>query len=277
MPEALALDEQPVLLPSSLGAALGWELREALRPPFADLAVVAFNAALMCVAWFWLPPTWQNWLFTLHGPLAFAMVLAGWMYSDVPATNVLAPDSWRVLAALDDPAMLRRLLYAKNLMLWCFVAPFCTVVAVIIGWVNHDWPPTLVSITAIAVVPFGTLGVSACVGIRWPYHPRELRFRWEHRRQWRHMIVRWIALVLTPYGLVPLLAVIIITPSLVLWSMLSAHGLTDKLPTTHFAGGVALAAVVSMAAFFAGHKLSLRFVARRRDQLRAYLADPDRG
>ena len=59
--------------------------------------------------------------------------------------------------------------------------------------------------------------------------------------------------------------------------MLSSHGLTDKLPTTHFAGGVALAAVVSMAAFFAGHWFSLRVVARRRDQLRAYLADPDRG
>ena len=91
------------------------------------------------------------------------------------------------------------------------------------------------------------------------------------------MIVRWIALVLTPYGLVPLLAVIIITPSLVLWSMLSAQGLSEKLPTTHFAGGVALAAVVSMAAFFAGHRFSLRFVGRRREQLRDYLSDPDRG
>jgi hypothetical protein len=24
-----------------------------------------------------------------HGPLVFAMVLAGWMYSDVPSTNLL--------------------------------------------------------------------------------------------------------------------------------------------------------------------------------------------
>ena len=158
--------QQPVALPSSLRAALGWELREVFRPPFADLLVVAFNAALMCGAWFLLPTSWQDWLFTLHGPLAFAMVLAGWMYSDVPATNVLAPDRRRVVAALDNPEMLRRLLYAKNLCLWCLVAPFCTVVAVIIGWVHHDWPPTLVSVTAIAVVPFGTLGVSACVGIR---------------------------------------------------------------------------------------------------------------
>ncbi len=277
MAEAQEIDEQSVSLPASLGAALGYELRETFRPPYSDLLVVAFNAALMCAAWFLLPTSWQNWLFSLHGPLAFAMVLAGWMYSDVPATNVLAPDSRRVLAALDDPEMLRRLLYAKNLTLWCLVAPFCTVVAVIIGWVHHNWPPTLVSVTAIAVVPFGTLGVSAFVGIRWPYHPRQLRFRWEHRREWRHMLVRWIALVLTPYGLVPLLAVIIITPSLFLWSMLSSHGLTDKLPTSHFAGGVALAAVVSMAFFFVGHHYSLRFVGRRRDQLRAYLADPDRG
>ncbi len=277
MVEPLTIDEEPVSLPSSLRAALAWELREALRPPFTDLLVVAFNAALMCVAWFWLPASWQNWLFTLHGPLAFAMVLAGWMYSDVPATNVLAPDRRRVLAALDDPVMLRRLLYAKNLMLWCFVAPFCTVVAMIIGWRHHDWPPTLVSITAIAVVPFGTLGLAGCVGIRWPYHPRELRFRWEHRRQWRPKILRWITLVLVPYGLVPALALVIITPSLVLWSMLSSHGLTDKLPTTHFAGGVALAAVVSVAALVAGHRLGQWIVTRRRDELRAYLSDPDQG
>jgi hypothetical protein len=43
-------------------------------------------------------------VFTLHGSLAFALVLAAWMYSDVPATNVLAPDRQRMMAALDDPS-----------------------------------------------------------------------------------------------------------------------------------------------------------------------------
>ena len=266
-----------VELPASLGAAVRVELRDALRPPYTVPSVVTFNALLMAGAWFLLPVEWQDWLFTLHGPLAFAMVLAGWMYADVPATNVLAPDRERVLAAFDQPAMLRRLLYAKNIALWCFVAPFCTLVAVVIGYFEHDWPPTILSITAIAVVPFGSLGIAAWVGIIWPYHPRQLRFRWEHRGDWFHMIVRWTALILVPYGVVPLLGVLVITPSLLLWSVLSTAGLSHRLPTTHFAGGVALAAVVSIGAFYGGHRVGLRLIRRRADARRSYLSDPDRG
>jgi hypothetical protein len=263
--------------PPSLLTFVRIELRAAVQPPYTVPLVVAFNGVLMAAAWFLLPTKWFDWLFTLHGPLAFAMVLAGWMYSDVPATNVLASDRERALAAMDDPVALRRLLYAKNLALWWFVAPFCTLVALIIGYVHHNWPPTLVSITAIGIVPFGALGVAGWVGILWPYHPRDLRFRWQHRHEWRHMIVRWIALLLVPYGLVPLLAVLIISPSLVLWSMLSHNGLSEKLPTTHFAGGIALAAVVSMAVFYGGHRAALALVHKRHDRLRSYLSDPDRG
>jgi hypothetical protein len=62
-------------------------------------------------------------MFTLHGSPAFALVLAACMYSDVPATNVLAPGSQRVMAAIDDPAMLRRLLHAKNIVPWAFITP----------------------------------------------------------------------------------------------------------------------------------------------------------
>ena len=269
----MTIDELPV----SLRAAVGYELRKDAHRPYTVPLVVTFNALLMAGAWFLLPTKWFDFLFTLHGPLAFAMVMAGWMYADVPATNVLAPDRERVLTVLDQPAMIRRLLIAKNLTLWCFVAPFCTVLAVIIGYVHHDWPETLVSVTVIAIVPFGGLGVAAWVGILWPYHPRDLRFRWQHRHEWFHMIVRWLALLLIPYGLVPLLGVLIITPSLLLWSMLSTHGLRHKLPTTHFAGGAALAAVVSMGLFYCGHRTGLRIVRRRHDYLRDYLSNPDRG
>ena len=227
--------------------------------------------------WFLLPVKWQDWLFTLHGPSAFAMVLAFWMYADVPATNVLAPDRERMVAALDEPAMLRRLLYAKNIALWCFVAPVCAIVAVVIGFIDHDWPPVLVSITAIGVVPFGVLGIAGWVGILWPYHPRELSFRWKHRRDWWHTIVRWSALVLIPYAVVPTLGLLVITPSLLLWSMLSSNGLSSRLPTAHFAGGVALAAVVSMGAFHLGSTVGLDMIRRRRHRLHAYLMDPDRG
>jgi hypothetical protein len=271
--EFVTLDE----LPASLREAVRYELRAALHRPYTVPRVVTFNGLLMAAAWFLLPTKWLDWLFTLHGPLAFAMVMAAWMYSDVPATNVLAPDSHRVMAVLDQPAMVRRLLIAKNLTLWCFVAPFCTLVAVIIGDVHHDWPPTLVSVTVIAIVPFGSLGVAAWVGILWPYHPRDLRFRWQHRHKWLHMIVRWIALLLIPYALVPVLGLLIITPSLVLWSIWSTNGLSHRVPTTHFAGGAALAAAISMSLFYCGHQIGLRIIRRRHNYLRDYLSNPDRG
>ncbi len=57
----------------------------------------------MSLAWFFLPRALKDDVFTLHGSLAFALVLAAWMYSDVPATNVLAPDRQRVMAAIDEP------------------------------------------------------------------------------------------------------------------------------------------------------------------------------
>ena len=178
------------------------------------------------------------------------MVLALWMYADVPATNVLAPDRERVLAALDDPAMLRRLLYAKNLALWCFVAPFCAVVALLIGFFEDNWPPVLVSITAIAVVPFGALASRAGWGSCGRTTPR-VRFRWVHRRDWWHMICagrpgtgplrrRTGARRADPHA-EPAALVDAVGP-----------GLSRRLPTSHFAGGVALAGVVSLVVFRIG-------------------------
>lgn len=35
----------------------------------------------------------------------------------------------------------------------------------------------------LAPIPFGALGISARVGILFPFHPMPLRFRWEHRRR----------------------------------------------------------------------------------------------
>ena len=101
--------------------------------------------------------------------------------------------------------MFRRLLFAKNLVLWALVAPVCSLVALIIGVSNHDYIAMIITIIAITVMPFGVLGISAWVGIRFPYHPIPLGERWAHRRPWRHMLVRWLVLVVTPYGLVPAL------------------------------------------------------------------------
>ena len=61
--------------------------------PYETLLTVAINGALMSSAWFFLPAGLKDKVFTLHGTLAYALVLAAWMYSDVPATNVLGPDA----------------------------------------------------------------------------------------------------------------------------------------------------------------------------------------
>ncbi len=80
-----------------------------------------------------------------------------------------------------------------------------------------------------------------------------------------------------PYAVVPMLGLLVITPSLLLWSMLSSNGLSSRLPTAHFAGGVALAGVVSIAAFYAGSSIGLDMIRRRQHRLHSYLIDPDRG
>jgi hypothetical protein len=264
-------------LPTNLRQAVRIELGRAFHSPYEAPIVVAVNGALMSGLWFWLPPHWKNALFSVHGSLAFAMVLAGWMFSDVPATNVVGSDARRVHAALDDPKMFRRLLYAKNIVLWILVAPLCSVVALVIGINAHDLSATVVSIVAIAIVPFGALGFSAWLGIRFPYHPVALAERWAHRRPWKHMIIRWFSLALTPYILVPTILAVFMLPSLAYWSVFAEHGLQSKLSNGEYAVGMLIACVLAVAGSIGGHQLGERLARRRKADLSAYLADPSLG
>ena len=270
-------DADVVSLPRTFRDAVRAEFGRALRPPYATVSTVAANAAFMSVAWFFLPRGLKDDMFTLHGTLAFALVLAAWMYSDVPATNVLAPDRRRVVEVIDDPVMLRRLLYAKNIVLWTFITPVCAVIALVTGISGHDLLSTLYTVIWIGVVPFGALGISAWVGIFFPYHPMPLRFRWEHRRPRGRMLWRWMALAVTPYVLVPWLAIALMTPSLLLWGFTSVHGLSAKLPDHDLGLGVGLACAVAIACSFASHRAGVRMAQRRRARLLAFLADPTRG
>lgn len=266
-----------VSLPATLRQAVRTEFFRAFRPPFESLVTVAVNGALMSSSWFLLPAELKDEVFTLHGTLAFALVLAAWMYSDVPATNLLGPDSRRVTATIDDPVALRRLLSAKSIFLWLVVTPVCLVVALVTGIFTHDPLATLYTVIWIGVVPFGVLSITAWVGILYPYHPMPLRYRWEHRRpRWR-MLGRWITLVVAPYGLVPLLAVALMALSLLLWGLTSPHGLTRKLPDNDLGWGVALACAMAAVATVGGRWVSIRLARRRRVRLLAFLADPTRG
>jgi hypothetical protein len=279
-PPQVTVDDTPagdVTLPGGVREAVRAEVTRVLHPPFETLITVAVNAALMSSAWFFLPPALFNQLFSLHGSLAFAFVLSSWMYSDVPATNVLASDGIRVMGAIDQPAVLRRLLLAKAIVLWSIVAPLCLVISFIMGAENTDRIAAVYSAIAIGIVPFGVLAVSAWLGILFPYHPVPLRYRWSQRRQWKTMLLRWGTLVLLPYAVVPGLTIAFLSPSLLIWGLTSPNGLTMKLPDNDLGLGIALACIISLAAVVIGHRVSLHLIARRRDHLVAYLSDPLRG
>jgi hypothetical protein len=276
-PSAAEVHTFDIELPTDLRSAIRAEFSRVLRPPFETPLTVAVNAALASSAWFFLPTSLKDDLFTLHGSVAFAFVLSSWMYSDVPATNVLAPDGLRVMAAIDRPDMLQRLLFAKNIVLWCFVAPICLLIALIMAAGQSDKVTAAYSAVGIAIIPFGVLAISGWLGILFPYHPVPIRYRWGQRRRWKPVLLRWGTLVLLPYALVPALTVAFLAPSLLLWGLLSPSGLTKRIPDDHLGLGIGLACVIAIAAVLAGHRISLRLIARRRDALVEYLSDPLRG
>ena len=264
-------------LPSSLAESVRAEFGRALRAPYEVPSVVFGNGLLMTACWTLLPASVVAWVFTLHGPVAFALVLASWMYSDVPATNLLGADPERTIAALGDRRMLRRMWYGKNLVLWAFITPLCTVVAVAIGIHDKSVTLALLSLVWIAVVPLGALGFSAWLGVWYPYHQLPLRYRWDNRRRWWTMVVRWLVLVLAPYGLVPALTVVLTVPTLVLWTAQAPGGDRGRLSDVQVAWGLAIAVPVALVAWFGGHWLGARLAGRRRAKLEAFLADPNRG
>ena len=270
---------------STLAPSVAPTLRQAVRaefhrvrqPPFETLITVAVNGALMSSAWFFLPTKLRDAIFTLHGTLAFALVLAAWMYSDVPSTNVLGPDAGLALVALGDRVAFRRLLFAKSVALWLLITPVCLIVAVVNGVWHHSLLSTLFTAVWIGVVPFGMLGITNLVGIRFPYHPIPLRARWAFRRPIRHKLVRWVILIVLPYGLTPVVGVAIMVPSLLIWGFTSPHGLSGHIPNNHVGLGVAVACVIAVACAAIGHRLAWWIAQRRHDALVAYLRDPTRG
>lgn len=281
-------------MPSTIVAAVRTEMVRAFTTPYLVPSTVFANAVLMTCAWFLLP---RSWFFEVTGALAFPAVLASWMYADVPATNVLAPDPVRVLEALGDRTMLARLLSAKRLILWLFVAPFCSVVALATGVFERGVFVSFTMIIAICVVPFGVLPAASLIGIRWPYHPLRLRDRWDNRRPYGRMIVRWIVLVVAPYLVVPSLSVAVTVPALVMiiragegtsrivnfvnlfaekvgiHVKLGTHPLSEAM----FGLAVTVTCVTSALVWLVGRAATIRLIERRRVELATWLSDPAMG
>jgi hypothetical protein len=203
----------------------------------------------------------------------------------------------RVLEAIDDPGMLKRLLAAKAAVLWLFVAPFCSLLAIAEGISHHDLLTLVTSVVAICVIPVGCLPVAALIGIRWPYHALQIRYRWEHRQPIGRMIVRWAVLTLVPYVVVPALAILMAIPALVV--LVRAHegnshvvnfinafgkdvGLhvtvgSRPMSTSMFILCVAITCGVAVLTWRLGRMANLRLIRRRREVLTEWLTDPTMG
>ena len=267
-----------ITLPPSFRSALRSELSRAFHPPFEVPLVIIMNAALVTGAWFLLP---RSWFFDFTKSVAFPVALAGWMYADVPATNVLAPNRIAAIAALTDSPVtdwqVLRLLRAKLFMLWMLVTPPALIVAVITGWHQRHWMLTVGSMVIIAVLPFGVLAPASWVGIRYPYHPRALTWRWQQAKTDRRGIVRYTILVLAPYGVVPAFGWVALIPSGIVWFALGNRLPFAPIPYWQFAVLVAVICATAAGMWLWGHRLALRIVKRRREDLVAYLADPERG
>ena len=242
-----------------------------------DLIAVGFNAMLVTICWFLLPNSIVNWLFTLHGPLAFPYFLEMWMLGDTPATNVAGRDAIRAAQQLHDPAALRLWLRAKHIVMWSIVGPVGAIVAIVIGLVQHRYDDAAAAATVLLFLPLGVLSVAAWIGIWMPYHPQKLLWRWRHRSDWRAALVRWLALVLVPFLIVPAIATVLLIPSLIIWIIAHQGYPPQQMDTTGLWIGTAVSVAVSLTTFAWAPRVAAKIAGRRSERLHLYLSNPEHG
>lgn len=252
------------------------ELGLLLRWPNDDLLTIVVNALLVCGGWLLLPPAAKAWLFTLQGPLAFAVVLSAWMLSDTPSTNMLGNDAVRTLAALPDAPRLRRLLRVRAAALGCVIGPVSAVVCIAIAVYDGNTAAGLAVALVLLVLPLGVAAIAPWLGTAWPYHPRRLVWRWAHRRPWGRTL-RWGAVVVAPYGVVPAIALVLLSPGILAGVTIGQRTANGYLSGWSLAVPVAVTCLLAGAAFLAGPLATTWLIARREPALSTYLRDPDRG
>lgn len=256
-------------------AQLRAEFGRLTRPPREDLSIVALNALVVVAGWFLLPRPARDWLFERHGTLAFAVVLQTWMLADTPATNLLGNDVPTALAALPDGARLRRLIRVKVTALACVVGVIGAVACLATAWAVHRYAVGLATAAALLVLPFGTAAVSTWLGVLLPYHRRRLRWRWEHRRNWRTML-RWIALVLVPYTAVPAVYGLLAAPAALAGTHTGRHA-HGHVTASGLLLGMLTACLLAGVVYVLATRAGARLAAHRAQALQGYLADPERG
>jgi hypothetical protein len=262
---------------SDFSAAIGAEYRRIFSERRDDLTAVSFNAVLVTLCWFLLPDSIRNWIFTLHGALAFPYVLEMWMLGDTPATNVAGRDAVRALSQLPDPAALRLWLRAKHLVLASFVGPTAAIVAVVIGLVQHRYQVAAAVALTLLFLPLGVLSVAAWVGLWLPYHPRKLLWRWEHRTDWRAALLRWGVLVLLPFMIVPAIAIMLLIPSLIIWIIAHQGHPPHEMDPVGLWIGTVVSVAVSLIVFVWAPSVATKIARRRYAELHGYLSNPEHG
>jgi hypothetical protein len=262
---------------TDLSAAIKSEYVRIFTERRDDLIAVGFNAMLVTICWFLLPGSIVNWLFTLHGPLAFPYVLEMWMLGDTPATNVAGRDAVRAAKQLHDPAALRLWLRAKHIVMWSIVGPVGAIVAIVIGLVQHRYGDAAAAATVLLFLPLGVLSVAAWIGIWMPYHPQKLLWRWRHRSDWRAALVRWLALVLVPFLIVPVIAIVLLVPSLIIWIIAHQGYPPHQMDTTGLWIGTAVSVAVSLTTFAWAPRVAATIARRRSERLHVYLSNPEHG
>jgi hypothetical protein len=262
---------------ADLSTAVKAEYRRIFTERRDDLIAVSFNALLVTFCWLLLPDKIVNWLFALHGALAFPYFLEMWMLADAPATNVAGRDAVRAAAQLPDPAGLRLWLRAKHLVLASCVGPVAAIVAVIIGIVQHRYDMAAAVAITLLFLPLGVLSVAAWFGLWLPYHPRKLLWRWEHRSDWRAALLRWIFLVLLPFLVVPVIGLVLLLPNLIIWLIAHQGHPPHEIPPAGLWLGTLVSVAVSLIVFGWAPGVAAKIARRRRGQLRGYLSDPEQG
>lgn len=259
---------------SGLRHAVRSEYRRVVRPPWEIPTALVTNGALMVAAWFLLPARAHNFVFSLNGPLAFPIILASWMLADTPATNVMGSNPALALSVLEDQAAYWRWLAARCIVIGSIVGAACAAGVMYVGIGHYPWSDILFACALVALLPVGVLPVAAWLGILLPYHPRSLRWRWQHRRAWRTNL-RWALLVFAPFLYVPVIGVAILTPGVELARSVKVPG--HRLTPAQFGISAVVVCATALAVAALGLWVARRLLAWRTNRLAAYLADADRG
>lgn len=260
-------------------ALLPAEWRRVRTAPYEVITTVAANGLLATLLWYAANPAITAMAFSFHRGFLFPVALSTWMLSDVPATNQLGADPAAALARLGQPHELAQLLRAKQVVLWMMVLPVAVLAAVVYSSNHASWLSFACTLAWVTTVPFAGLGLSCSIGVRWPYHPLKLSERWRRRRDLRGSL-RWLALIIVPYVVVPAVGAIGLVPPALAY--LTRHGgepiaklpASDDLP---LAIGAAVAIPIALLLWRWGTSYAAHLAWRRRDELAAYLADPSRG